>query len=59
VASEVERAGAALRQMTRRYASLEPRERRRKLSAALARRGFDWETIEEALSRFAAQEAVR
>jgi regulatory protein len=49
VASEVERARAALRQVERRYAALEPRERRRRLSAVLARRGFEWETIEQVL----------
>ena len=29
----------------KRYRNLEPREQMHKIGAALARRGFDWETI--------------
>jgi regulatory protein len=44
--------GAALRVITqaeRRYRGLEPRVRRQRLYALLARRGFDGDTIEQAL----------
>ena len=37
------------RKLLRKYNTLEPRERRAKLSQALARRGFGWNTISEAL----------
>ena len=37
------------RKLMRKYASLENRERRAKLSQALARRGFGWNVISEAL----------
>jgi regulatory protein len=48
--TELERARRALAQITRRYAGLEPRVRRQRLAAALARRGFDYETVAEALA---------
>lgn len=50
--SETERALRALRQVERRYRNLEPRARRQRLAAALARRGFDYEAVGEALARF-------
>jgi len=48
--SEVERARRALAQISRRYAALEPRVRRQRLAAALARRGFDYDTVAEVLA---------
>jgi SOS response regulatory protein OraA/RecX len=41
---------AALKRLPR-LQSLEPRERERKLSAYLARQGFDYETIEGVIDR--------
>lgn len=46
---EVEAARRVLRQVERRYAALDPRVRRQRLYALLARRGFDGDTIEQAL----------
>lgn len=40
---------AAARKLSRRYEDLPPRERRAKLSQALARRGFSWDAIEAAM----------
>ena len=48
--SEVERARRALAQISRRYAALEPRVRRQRLAAALARRGFDYDTVAAVLA---------
>lgn len=48
--TEAERARRALAQLGRRYAGLEPRVRRQRLTAALARRGFDYDAIAEALA---------
>jgi regulatory protein len=48
--SEVEGARKAIAQAARRYASLDPRTRRQRLYALLARRGFDSDTIQAALS---------
>jgi len=48
--SEAERARRALAQIARRYAGLEPRLRRQRLAAALARRGFDYDTVAEVLA---------
>ncbi len=48
-ASEVARARRAAAELARRYARLEPAERRRRLLAALARRGFEYATASEAL----------
>jgi len=50
-----------LDKVSRRYAALEPRERYRKLSDLLLRRGFSFDTIERVLSQFArraAEEAI-
>ncbi len=41
----------AAQKLCRRYADLPARERRSKLSQALARRGFGWETIESAMDQ--------
>ena len=48
-ADEVRLARRVVEQAARRYAGLEPRIRRQRLYALLARRGFDGETIEQAL----------
>jgi regulatory protein len=47
---EVGLAGRLLSQVEARYRSLEPRVRRQRLYALLARRGFDGEVIERALA---------
>jgi len=47
--TELERAQRAAMQFARRYAGLDPRTRRQRLSAALVRRGFDYDTVSEAL----------
>jgi regulatory protein len=48
-ADEVAAASRVLAQVARRYAALEPRVRRQRLWALLARRGFDGDVIEQAL----------
>jgi regulatory protein len=48
-ADEARLARRVVEQAARRYAALDPRVRRQRLYALLARRGFDGETIEEAL----------
>jgi regulatory protein len=48
-ADEVAGARRAIAQAERRYATLEPRVRRQRLYALLARRGYDSDTIERAL----------
>jgi regulatory protein len=48
-ADETAMARRVVEQSARRYAALDPRERRQKLYALLIRRGFDSETIELAL----------
>jgi regulatory protein len=48
-ADEVTGARRAIAQAERRYAKLEPRVRRQRLYALLARRGYDSDTIERAL----------
>jgi len=47
--TELDRACQAAAQFARRYARLDPKTRRQRLSAALVRRGFDYETVSEAL----------
>jgi regulatory protein len=47
--TELDRASRAAAQFARRYARLDPRTRRQRLSAALVRRGFDYDTVSEAL----------
>jgi len=44
-AGEQVRATRALAPLLRRYSALEPRDARNRCAAALARRGFDYETI--------------
>ena len=56
---EVERARRAIAQFARRYARLDPRTRRQRLSAALVRRGFDYDTVAEALASEAVESAAR
>lgn len=48
-ADEVAAAARVVAQVARRYAALEPRVRRQRLWALLARRGFDGDVIEQAL----------
>jgi regulatory protein len=48
-ADEVRLARRVVEQSARRYAALEPRLRRQRLYALLVRRGFDGDTIEQAL----------
>ena len=48
-ADEVRLARRVVSQAARRYAAVEPRVRRQRLYALLVRRGFDSETIEQAL----------
>jgi regulatory protein len=47
--SEEGRAQEGLRQLRRRYGRLEPEVYRRRMQQALARRGFDWDTIRDLL----------
>jgi len=47
--TELDRARRAATQFARRYARLDPKTRRQRLSAALVRRGFDYDTVSEAL----------
>ena len=47
--SEEGRAAAGLEQLRRRYARLEPDVYRRRMQQALARRGFNWDTIRDLL----------
>jgi regulatory protein len=53
---EVQAARRVLAQVARRYAGLDPRVRRQRLVALLARRGFDYSTIAEAMEEPAAEE---
>jgi regulatory protein len=48
---EEDRAYALALKYVKRYKNLEPREQFHKIGAALARRGFDWETIKGAVRR--------
>ena len=47
LATESERAALAAESLLRRYAAKPAEERRRKISNALLRRGFSWDTIRE------------
>lgn len=47
--TELDRAVRAAAQFARRYARLDAKTRRQRLSAALVRRGFDYDTVAEAL----------
>ncbi len=49
-AGERNRAERALAPLVRRYRNLDPREARAKIAAALARRGFDYDTVSEVLA---------
>ena len=49
LASEEGRAAEGVRQLRRRYARLAPDVYRRRMQQALARRGFDWDTIRDLL----------
>ena len=48
-AQQAEACRAAAESLCRKYAALPPREARAKLSQALARRGFGWESISGAV----------
>jgi regulatory protein len=54
--TELERAQRAAAQFARRYARLDAKTRRQRLSAALVRRGFDYDTVSEALRALGAEE---
>ena len=47
--SEEDRATAGVEQLRRKYGKLEPETCRRRMQAALARRGFGWDTIRDLL----------
>jgi regulatory protein len=49
LASEEGRAALGFAQLRRRYSSLGPEAYRRRMQAALQRRGFDWDTIRDLL----------
>jgi SOS response regulatory protein OraA/RecX len=49
VVDEIAGARKVIEQSARRYATLDPRARRQRLWALLSRRGFDSDTIEQAL----------
>lgn len=49
--AEVKQARAALRRPMTRWLTLEPHERKRKIHAYLAARGFSYDTIEEVIAR--------
>jgi len=49
--SEAERARRAIARPIARWQTLEPPERRRKIHAFLAQRGFDYDVIEEVIAR--------
>ena len=55
-AQQLEAALAALRKLYPRYADRPSREARARLSQALARRGFSWDVISQALDRFLSDE---
>jgi regulatory protein len=54
---EVAGARRVIRQTARRYAGLDPRTRRQRLWSLLSRRGFDSDTIEQALREEVANDA--
>lgn len=56
-ADEAEMARRVIQQAARRYAKLDPRIRRQRLWALLARRGFDGDAIERALREEAATDS--
>lgn len=58
LATESERAALAAESLLRRYAGRPPEERRRKLSNALLRRGFSWETIRELIGAEPTEEST-
>ena len=49
--SEADRARRAIARQLRRWASLEPPERKRKIHAFLAQRGFGYDVIDEVIAR--------
>jgi len=49
--SEGDRARRAIARQLRRWESLEPRERKRKIHAFLAARGFGYDVIDEVIAR--------
>lgn len=54
--SQLESARALAKKLSRRYESEEPYARRSKLSQALARRGFSWEIVREAIESIGLEE---
>ena len=58
LATEVERAALAAAALRKRYAGRPEEERRRKLSQALLRRGFSWDTIRELVGEEPTEEST-
>lgn len=58
LATEVERAALAAAALRRRYAGRPEEERRRKLSQALLRRGFSWDTIRDIVGEEPTEEST-
>ncbi len=58
LATEVERAALAAAVLRKRYAGRPEEERRRKLSQALLRRGFSWDTIRELVGEEPTEEST-
>jgi len=56
--TEEERATQAIASLGRRYAGKPEEERRRKLTHALLRRGFSWETIRDLLGKGTTEEST-
>src|SRR5512134_421573 len=56
--TEAERAAAAAAALRRRYAGRPEEERRRKLSHALLRRGFSWDTIRDLVGEEPTEEST-
>ncbi len=54
--ADLEQARRALSRPLTRWATLEPPERKRKIHAYLAQRGFDYDTIEDVIRREVAEE---
>lgn len=55
-AQQLSAARAVASKLARKYADIEPRQARAKLSQALARRGFSWDTISAALESMGSED---
>jgi len=56
--SETDRARRAIARQLRRWESLEPPERKRKIHAFLAQRGFGYDVIDEVIARPEAEASI-